>query len=302
MKGQSQLLGSVLITSIILALAGSAFLWGRPLIQKSTDKATVDNLLLQLKSLDSAIQEVAATGSSKTVSLTLKDGDQISLSDQVVVETTITVPVVTSSEFAPLNSYDLPEREKLIKIVTNKTVNVAGTGLDLGEEGFAVKNSNDELIESGFFDVYVYKTVDCSDYCFVCIVNHTNTPTNSECAKEGGSLVVDGVDYNVAQVSSDGDNVFILGGVEENKGVLGVDVSGIISAKSKLLGSSKGLLTTLRLSYRGLVDSGGVTHRIKLVCNSGCFASSKNVKVRVARSNVIRTSNSIDTYINIELI
>ena len=146
-----------------------------------------------------------------------------------------------------------------------------------------------------------YITSDCDKYCLVCIVNDTDAPTNDECAKEFRAISIDGVDYVIQKIDVNGEYVYFTGKEVENIGVITRDVPGVISGKSRVLGTNEGLLTTLQLKYRGLMDNSGVVHRIVVNCKNNCLSTKPETLVKIVRSDVVRTGSSIDTYINVEL-
>jgi hypothetical protein len=306
-KAQSQILGSVLIMAIVLLVSGTAFIWGKPLIDKSTDKSKIDNLLLKMDEIDASIKQAASTGSSKKIRVSLKDYDEISITKngEIKFQTYIKVPVISTKDYAPLNSYELAIEKELLGAETNLTVNLGlYPELKLDEFGcnlsFDVKNTS-MILESKYYNVLLCVTSDTGDYDVTCIVNDTDKPKNHECAKEYETISLDGINYVIQRIDRGGTYVYFTGSEVENIGIIARDVPGVISGKSRVLGTTEGLLTTLLLKYRGLIDNKGVIHRIILDCNTNCLASGSDTEVKIVRTDVVRTGNSIDTYINVEL-
>ncbi|MBR9679183.1 MAG: hypothetical protein GON13_02865 [Nanoarchaeota archaeon] len=300
-KAQSQILGAVLITAIVMLVSGSAFVWGKPLIDKSTDKSKVDGLLLKMSEIDSAIKQAASTGSSKTVKVRLQEHDELSVSNDggLKFKSYILVPVISTKDYAPLNSYELAVENELIGVETIETVSESLGICSLPHDG-VVKNAS-LLLEGENFHVVVYNTSNSYDYDHVCIINHTNQPTNDECANEFQTIPVNGVDYVIQRIDKKGEFVYFTGDEVENVGIMTRDVPGVISGKSRVLSSTEGLLTTLVLNYRGLIDNNGVIHRIIIQCENNCLSTKSETLVKIIRSDIIRTGSSIDTYINIGL-
>ena len=304
-KGQSQILGAVLITAIVLLVSGSAFIWGKPLIDKSTDKSKIDGLVLKMAEIDSSIKQAASTGSSKNIRLRLGESDEISLTKEGELKlTTYTkVPVISTRELAPLNSYELSTKKDLIGVETSNTVNPV-TYDQLASytfnSSFSVKNAS-VILDGNYYNVLSYVTSSKGDYDFICITNVTSSkPKNNECAFEFQVINIGEVSYTIQSVDPFGEFVYFTGRNVENVGVITRDVPGVIAGKSRVIGSNEGLLTTLSLDYRGLQDDSGIVHRIILQCSGTCLSTKPDSIVKLYRADVARTGDSIDTYINIE--
>src|SRR3972149_2155869 len=135
MRAQTQILGAVLITAILLLVSGSAFIWGKPLIDKSTDKSKIDGLVLKMAEIDSAIKQAASTGSSKNLKIRISESDEVSVTNdgEIRMITYTQVPVISTKDFAPLNSYELSVKKELIGVETNKSFDPATyPGLNIG--------------------------------------------------------------------------------------------------------------------------------------------------------------------------
>lgn len=302
-KAQSQILGAVLITAIVLLVSGSAFIWGKPLIDKSTDKSKIDSILLKLDEIDSAIKQAASTGSSKSIKATLNEQDELSVTrdGEIKFTTYALIPVISTKDFAPLNSYELSFKKELFGVETNVSLNpTTYAGLNIGASGFNIKN-NSVMLENAYYNVLLYVTsAEGGSYDYACFDDDFNVKTD-ECAREFQSVKIGGIDYTIQRIDDEGGFVYFTGKDVENVGVITRDVPGVISGKSRVIGTNEGLLTTLILGYRGLMDNKGVVHRIILECKSSCLSTRKDTAVKIVRTDVIRTGDSIDTYINVEL-
>jgi hypothetical protein len=62
MKGQQEVLTSILITAILIGIIGSVLFWGLPLVQKSRDASTLENAEIFMKTLSDKIRFVANNG------------------------------------------------------------------------------------------------------------------------------------------------------------------------------------------------------------------------------------------------
>jgi hypothetical protein len=80
-KAQVQAVSMVLIAGIVIALAGAAYFWGKPMIEKRstmTDVSTAESFVLEL---DEKIVDVARNGGSKSVNLPRIPGAAVSVND-----------------------------------------------------------------------------------------------------------------------------------------------------------------------------------------------------------------------------
>ena len=68
-KAQVQAISMVLMAGIVLALAGAAYFWGAPLIEKRTTVTDVSTAKSFILELDKQIVDVARSGGSKTVNI-----------------------------------------------------------------------------------------------------------------------------------------------------------------------------------------------------------------------------------------
>ena len=69
MKGQHEVLTPVLLTGILVAIVGSVYLWGLPLIQKNKDIAVLQQVENFVMNLNEKIKEVANTQGKEEVKI-----------------------------------------------------------------------------------------------------------------------------------------------------------------------------------------------------------------------------------------
>lgn len=62
MKGQQEIITPLLITAILIAVVGSVYMWGVPLIQKNQDMAKLQKAENFMRNLNEKIKNVANTG------------------------------------------------------------------------------------------------------------------------------------------------------------------------------------------------------------------------------------------------
>ncbi len=304
MKGQAEILGTVLVSAIVLFVVGSAFVWGRPLIDKSSDKSRLDTILLKLDEIDSAVKSVASTGSSKVIKINLHESDQMEITDkgEITLQTYMQVPLITSRDWSPLNAYELPEENQLFflnptdVLDQNQYPGLIASLTTLGTEIFNTSLGVDN------WNVLVYRR-QSDTYNYLCVVNGTSfVNEQDECGTQNEVIYTTGNNYTVIRINNTGSPVFISGSLVENVGLLARDAPGIILGRSRILGKREGLLTELKVQYRGLVDDKNIVHRINISCSGNCVVSSGVRDLRIVRSDIKRNPSAIDTYINIEFI
>lgn len=107
MKAQVQPISLVLISGIIISLAGAAYIWGKPLIEKRTtiiDVTTAENFILEL---DKTITDIAKAGGEKSLNLPIKGSIRVNESNNSIIlqfmvmqpmlgNTTTTIPIETT--------------------------------------------------------------------------------------------------------------------------------------------------------------------------------------------------------------
>jgi hypothetical protein len=81
LRAQVQAISLVLITGIVMSLAGAAYFWGRPLIEKRsaiTDIATAESFIMQL---NDEIMDVARNRGEKTLNIPALPASQLILNE-----------------------------------------------------------------------------------------------------------------------------------------------------------------------------------------------------------------------------
>jgi flagellin-like protein len=86
-KGISPLISTVIVIMMVVSAISMVLLIGRPTIDKATEASVVNEALLNMKSIDSAIKEVASEGvqSSRTVTFKVSDGNYKIVNDSGVL-------------------------------------------------------------------------------------------------------------------------------------------------------------------------------------------------------------------------
>jgi hypothetical protein len=78
-KGQVETISIILIAGIIISLAGAAYFWGKPAIEKRSTLADIANAKTFMVQLDKDITEVAKSGGTRTVSIPKISGSSLSV-------------------------------------------------------------------------------------------------------------------------------------------------------------------------------------------------------------------------------
>jgi len=102
-KGQVEAITLVLITGIVMSLAGAAYFWGKPLIEKRasiTDIAAAESFMIQL---DKEIVDVARNRGEKSINIPALSGASLLADDaanSVVFSFLVTQPMLAFGENA----------------------------------------------------------------------------------------------------------------------------------------------------------------------------------------------------------
>ncbi len=97
MKGQTQALTAVLITSVTIGAIATAYVWGTPLLEKRQSKAQLENVERQVFDLHDAITSVSRNGRGATSTVTLEvDNGRIQVNEELDY-----IQVFTNAETSP---------------------------------------------------------------------------------------------------------------------------------------------------------------------------------------------------------
>ncbi len=121
---QTQVVSVVLITGVALILAGTAYYWGVPLIEKTRKSIDIQDTENFLITLINTMEEVAETGDTKTITFKVQGSFDVN-TDKDEITYTIKSPSVSYavSTFVPLN--DMPPFKKNVVVFScGETKNV----------------------------------------------------------------------------------------------------------------------------------------------------------------------------------
>lgn len=290
-KAQSSVLGTVLITGIVISIVGSVLVWGKPLIDKSTDNTHIDNIINKMMEIDSAIRYVGETGSTRNIKLSLSDESFRIVNGEIVWETSTQVPIVATTSWAPINTYDLPTKNQILTIDT-KYACIKCTKLS---EDDNPKYGN-ITIDNEIY--YVSTHNEGVNYKKACISKNFNL-TSENCAFKNQKIYVKDYGYEIGYVAASGNEVVIIGKEVENIGILGKDKAGIIIGKSTSTKYAQNVF--IKLVYRGLQDDYGKVIRYNLNCDDHCIATQGTYTLTITRESISETPSGTIINVNLEL-
>lgn len=293
-KSQSGILSVVLLTGIILALVGAAYIWAGPLLSKNVDMANIDSIIDFLNNLNSEILYAARTGGNRVLSANMEQASLIinPLGNQIIIEASSAVPMVNSVEEIPLNFYELSQKNEDININASKTHGASISGYD------SSANYDEILINELQYNASLLKNSSSAEFDLLCLWK--DELSIDDCATEYEVIQKEGVSHEIIYINESGSNAFFLGGLAENKGVFGSEPSGIISAKGFNIGNREHM--TFYLTYRGLINDEDVDFKIIIECSNNCVISGEQKSVSITRKNVLRQQGKVYTTIGIEVI
>jgi len=115
---QTQVVSVVLITGVALILAGTAYYWGVPLIEKTRKSVELQDAESFLLQLISAIEEVAETGDTKTLNININgDFKVLPDNDEIIYEIKAPSLAYAVATYVPLN--DMPPFKKNVVVFSS---------------------------------------------------------------------------------------------------------------------------------------------------------------------------------------
>jgi len=296
-KAQTSILGVVIITGIVLALVSVTYIWGQPLIQKNVDRAHTNLVMDKMDEIDDAILYTSSTGSNSVVDLDLSTSTFVidAPNNRIIYQTYSTVPIIASVTEVPINYYELAtERESKTYNATWTTANNPALS---GYE--TTTHHTNTTIGDVFYNVTIYQNSTSSAWELVCFWKAGAITKLLDCAEENQAVTKESTTIDMIGIETDGTGAYTLGAVVENKGVLGSEPSGIVSAKSVTLADKEKI--TFYLTYRAMISADNEEYSIILQCADNCVASNNNKKLVISRVNVLMTSTEVNTYIKLEV-
>lgn len=107
MNGQQDVLSAILISGILIAVVGSVYMWGVPLIEKNRDIATLQNAEDFMKTLNEKIKFVSNNGGKDQIDVTIPSRIEFSSSNGKIFMILDTQGTIYASEIeSPLGKND----------------------------------------------------------------------------------------------------------------------------------------------------------------------------------------------------
>ena len=128
-KLQSQVISIVLISGIALALAGTAYYWGLPLLEKTQKNVELESGRQFMEDLAKAIEEVALTGNTKVIDYDLKGeliingSDPKGYFDSIEYKVEAPLPYYATLSYVPINDYP-PYKKEIYVVSTSDSTGV----------------------------------------------------------------------------------------------------------------------------------------------------------------------------------
>lgn len=102
-RGQSQIIGVVLLTLVMITMVGVTYMWGMPLVEKQKDTVRTSNAEKFIKELDDRIADVAKNGGTQKIEIPSIPGEirmvDQGFNDMIGMETTTTgTDIATGTE------------------------------------------------------------------------------------------------------------------------------------------------------------------------------------------------------------
>jgi hypothetical protein len=288
-KTQSTVVSSVLISGIIISIISLTYVWGRPLIQKTADKSNIDMAKSDLLNIKDMIVDSASTGNTRRYDINLEGNEILKVTDKIDFETVTSIPIVSSTSWSPLNSYELPFERQITGVTTDSTKNTAtNCAAHSGDIKYKQQSLDLSNGSSMNFDVTFFNRTVTNNYDYACIAEDADSMVcSNDCGVEGETIVKFGTSFSFLYLNSSGYNMNIMGKEIENEGVLGEDEMAILIARSINLGDSQKV--NMEIRFRTLVDPvTGDKIRINLTCTGTCTATAGKHTLQINKEQEIK--------------
>ncbi len=263
MKGQ-EIVAAIAILLIAISTIAVAYVWSKPIIDKSSDKVRVDRCISYSKLIENSIENVINTGDSSNVRIQLPNSNIYFYKNKILITCNAKVQILPNF-FVPLSYNELPiEREN----IRGNTTDVCGTNC---------KNGTIDI--DG--EIYEFNLTNTStEYDRMCI---------NSCGSVGDYIIAGNDSYQIAYIDPEGNYSYILGKYVEREGIFGLDPYGVV------IGRQEGNVQ-IEIVFWNMIDKYGVIHRVHLISNRN--ATNGIINLHISK----QSSNLTDTYINVEVI
>lgn len=268
-KAQSELLSMMLITGILIAIIGSSYMWGVPLIEKGKTSSENEKAESLMKMIKEKIDDVAQTGEQKTFSFDISGDMELSDDNSLTYSISTRGLTIASTAWVPLAGGSLPVQEDM-----------AATSANGGSDKV---NINEEVI--------CQMTSSCSP-AQITLTSCQGPYTPPSPLTEGQTFNLGSDTYRVNHIDCAGTKdslALIIGPEKEKAGITGIDEAGVLIARS--LSYADKFKTTYRLVYRELDAVSGPSndgYRIRLVRDGNSLINSGPHKITIRRDENTR--------------
>ncbi len=254
-RGQTEVVGSIILIGIVLAAIAMAYLWGLPIFTKSGDVTLISYIQDVFDRLGTEISDVAMEGGQRSVELRIEKG-QISLEEDEVGEYILSFVTSTPVSFfpadgAPINDWTLPYQDRIDEL--NFTVQYNAT-----------TRAANKTVDGTAYTFYAYDVGGEGTYDCVFRVNQGQGP-GGDCITVGGAITPS---FRLDYLDPDGEFATLLDGMTTSVGIIGQDKPGVVVGKAERVGSR--FKTTIFLKMREIFDpSKSELMKIELVPKTG---------------------------------
>ena len=263
MKSQ-EIIAMTLVLLISLVAVSITYVWAKPMIDKSSDKVTVDRCISYSRLIQNSINDVVKTGGSENIRINIPNSVIYFSDNQIIIKCKSHIQVLPNF-FVPISYDHSPIEKKNIKGETNDScgTNCKNGTIILNEKSFEFKIINTS-----------------SEYDKVCI---------DTCGFQGDYITAGNFSYQIAYIDENGNYTYLLGNYIQRHGIFGVDPLSVI------VGKQSGNVE-LRIVFWDELDKFGRFHRIHI--KSDRLSTNGIINLYIVKGK----SNSTDTYININVI
>ncbi len=284
----------LLVLSIVGISIISSYMWVYPLTKKVTGKGKLYDCLEALEEIGKAIEAVGETGSPYEIELYVPGEIRI-FENYIELKVKTNYPLVSQTNFLPLNTEVLPEDRKKISLVPYTSLNCTSVNctwcLDKGCDIKEVKIGN--FSDERFAIFWIQDR-----YASICFTNDTLDDNylsidENNCYYENEYYK----GYRILLIDENGDYA-ILEGKKVRSVVLKGEKRTAIVAKTT---GYKEYITEFRLYILDILDRNGVRESIKFRCKRGCWKESGIRKIYLELGDVTVEEGNITKFINVEV-
>lgn len=254
MRGQSEVVGTVVLLALLLAAVAVSYTWGMPLINKNSDANRIVYIKQLFSQLSQDLSKVSREGGQTTLNVQIDKGD-VKLETDQTGDYVLSFSMLTDMKF--FSETEVPLDDTSSPYFTKEAfLNASTDGCSLGAPPCSDAYSD---CKSGTFSSSTSLPADLTGEACICSVDGINY--DALVTLEGGTCVDTQVEENIGSTGYKLINIAggpteyyatISGGFDTATGVLGSDKPGVVMAKSTPFGRT--YETSLKLKPRKILD------------------------------------------------